>query len=93
MFEHVGQDTQRQRLDLRNSACTRGAVGHDARQAQNLGQPTTVVFLFGVEMQDENLFQTRRSSKMRRGWQATAQLFGKVAPPGRAVTGNLRVIG
>jgi len=44
MLEALGQDAQRQGLDLCHCLVPALAIRHDPRQVTNLGQPTAIIF-------------------------------------------------
>ena len=49
MLEALGEDAQRQGLNLRHRLTPALAIRHDTGQVTNLGQPAAVVFLFELD--------------------------------------------
>ena len=51
MFEAVGKDAQRQRLNFGHCLFKRAPIDHDAWKLHYLGQPASVFFLFTMDIE------------------------------------------
>ncbi len=51
MFETLGQDTQGQRLHLRDSFGLVGSIAEHSREIGNLGNPPAILFAFELNLE------------------------------------------